>query len=540
MTAPATVIDLPVTAVRSRRIAWEKAWWVPLLVILAAQAWLSVKLIAVNYGSGDEGRYIYAGHQLIYELWHGGGSPYYETYFSGAPVLYPVLAAMADHLGGLVQVGLLSLAFMLSATALLFAVTRRLFGYWPGLLAAGLFAGIVLTQNLGALATYDSMSLMLMAAAVYVAIRTGDTEPHASRWLLALPVALLAANATKYMTLVFDPVIIGLAAMQVREFSRIWRRCVALSAATVALLALTLFLAGSAYLNGLLFSTLARNGTAAVFATAASTDGVILRTSWGWIGLSVAAAGLALVIALLVRRDRRQAGLIAVLLLASTIVTLEALHLHTIESMRKHDDFAAWYACAAAGSLALIRTRHRWVQLLAGTTALVAVVSAGMYSRSTGSASFEVMRSPTLADTAYILKPYLELPHGRFLLGGFTDDEILYDIHLNVPWFDHVDDIYIKYPIPGRGGDAHGQARGPACFELKPHCMYLEGIAGYRAAIHAHWLAMISMVGNHGIKQDWQIEQAVRSTPGYILLTEIGKAPTWILASAYQGGHHAR
>ena len=24
--------------------------------------------------------YIYSGHQLIYEMWHGGGSPYYEGY----------------------------------------------------------------------------------------------------------------------------------------------------------------------------------------------------------------------------------------------------------------------------------------------------------------------------------------------------------------------------------------------------------------------------------------------------------------------------
>jgi hypothetical protein len=65
----------------------------PLLIILAAQAFLTVRLSTGAYASGDEGRYIYAGHQLIYELWHGGGSPYYETSFSGAPVIFPVATA---------------------------------------------------------------------------------------------------------------------------------------------------------------------------------------------------------------------------------------------------------------------------------------------------------------------------------------------------------------------------------------------------------------------------------------------------------------
>ena len=134
-------------ATKRPAVTWGKLWWMPLVVILAVQAVLSARLMPGAYVSGDEGRYIYAGHQLIYEFWHGGGSPYYETYFSGAPVIYPVLAAMADHVGGLVAVRLLSLCFMLTATTLLFATTRRLFGYLSGLLAAGLFAGLGLTQT---------------------------------------------------------------------------------------------------------------------------------------------------------------------------------------------------------------------------------------------------------------------------------------------------------------------------------------------------------------------------------------------------------
>ena len=51
----------------------------PLALILVVQAVLSARLLHTS-GSPPAMRrcYIYTGHQLIYELFHGGGSPYYE------------------------------------------------------------------------------------------------------------------------------------------------------------------------------------------------------------------------------------------------------------------------------------------------------------------------------------------------------------------------------------------------------------------------------------------------------------------------------
>ena len=528
----------------SPRAAAAAAWparrlpWAALALILTVQALLSVHLLSHSYASGDEGRYVYAGHQLIHELWHGGGSPYYETYFSGTPVIYPVLAAVADHLGGLAEVRLASLVFMLIATSLLFATTRRLFGTWPGVLAAALFAGLGLTQDLGALATPDAMSLMLTAAATYCAVRTGDAEPHATSWLLAVPAALLAANATKYMTVLFDPVVILLAALQVSDggWRRVLKRLVALSLATLAVLGVALSLAGVAYVKGILFSTIARKaGTQAVFAATRVPLTVIVANSWNWIGIAIATGAISLLNAIALRRNWKIIAIIALFLIAGTMVTAEGLHLHTVESLRKHDDFAAWFACAAAGAVAYgLRLPGRRA-LRAAVIALVAAVPvvSGLHYTQLARSTFEAGGSRMPLHVAALLKPYLELPGGRYLLGGIGDDEILYMDHLTIPWYRHVDDLYIKYPIPGRGGDSHGQAAGPVCLSLAPHCMYLEGVAGYRAAIQAHWFSLISMWDDHRSAQDAEIMQAVEHTPGYVLLARAGGAPIWIYGPDY-------
>ena len=106
------------------------------------------------------------------------------------------------------------------------------------------------------------------------------------------------------------------------------------------------------------------------------------------------------------------------------------------------------------------------------------------------------------------------------------------------PGTHYVNDVYFKYPIPGRGraGAATPADRFPgrACTSLRPRCTYLEGEQAYQAAIRAGWFAVISLVGNHGIALDTVIHQAVTHTPGYVLLTRAGGAPTWIYAPAYR------
>jgi hypothetical protein len=513
--------------------------WVPLALILAAQAILSARLFHLGIASPDESLYLYGGHQLIFELWHGGGSPYYETYFSGAPVIYPILAAMVDHVGGLAAVRLMSTVFMLTATGTLFASTRHLVGYWPGVAAAGLFAGLGLTQDLGAYATYDAMSLALTALAAFCAAHTADSDRHATRWLLLVPAVLLAANATKYATILFDPAVIGIAALQVADqgIRRVMNRFAALAASTSCVLGLAAFLAGGAYVKGIMFTTVDRSGgTQPVLGSIYTPTVKIISESWSWIGVVLALGAAAALLALLIRRDVKSVALPALLTVAGLLVTVEAIRLHSDESMRKHDDIGAWFTCIAAGyAFAYIqnmagngRTRH----VVVGVASMAVLLSGAYYSLQSA-ATYEAADDSAYLSAYSALRPYFN-DSGRYLFGGVTEYQVLYVDHVSVPWYDYVNDVYIKYPIPGHGGDPRGQTPGRACLVLRAGCMYLESAAGYRAAIHAHWFTMISLIANHGISQDKVIEQAVSQTPGYVLLTAIGGMPTWIYAPAYE------
>lgn len=521
-----------------RRADW--AGYVPLAVTVAAQAVLTARLIPTAIASHDEAGYIYAGHQLIHELWHGGGSPYYETYFSGAPVLYPVLAALIDHVGGLTAVRLASTLFMGAATVLAFVTTKRLFGYFAAIVSATLFAGLGLTQDLGAYATYDSLAIMLVAVAAYCAVRSADS----SFWLIMLPVSLVAANAVKYATLLFDPIVIALAATQAGNWKEAARRIAAVGVTAAPLLGVFAVLAGGAYIKGILFSTLSRKAGGQTLIGASSQPATVIMALTGrWIGAVLALGVVALIIATCAQRDRKRAAVVTVLVIAGMLVTFEALRLHSDESMRKHDDYGAWFTCITAGyavDWVVWQARHKYLRLAASILALAGVIAIGAHYSALALDTYEAGRNSEvswppskLLPFFAVMKPYLTHSGGRYLVGGVVEDQLLYTDHITVPWYNYVNDVYIKYPVPGRGGDASGQVHGRACTVLAPGCMYLEGAAGFQAAIRAHWFALVSMVGNHGVRQDREIAAAVAHTPGYVLLTRVGGAPTWIYAPAY-------
>ena len=233
----------------------------PLLAVLAVQAALSASMVRARTAFGDEALYLSAGH-LEWSHWlHGTPIPAYQTWFSGAPVIYPPIGAIADSLGGLAAARLLSLVFMLGVTSLVWGTaTRLLDDQRAAFFAAALFAVLAPTLHLGSFATYDAPALLLLAAATWCAAGARSGQ-HATRRMIAAGILLALANATKYATALYDPTVLGVA------FLSSWpdagwqvalRRAALLAGIAAAVLAVLLALGGPGYLTGIRVTTTGR------------------------------------------------------------------------------------------------------------------------------------------------------------------------------------------------------------------------------------------------------------------------------------------
>ncbi len=349
LTAPVTLAQADTaragTGPRITRRALQSLPW-PLLAIATVQAALSLRLVPSNTAFQDEALYLWAGHMEWSHWLHGAPIPAFQTYFSGAPVVYPPLGALADTYGGLAAARLLSLCLMLGATCLLYYVTLRVFDSRSAFFGAALFAGLGATQFLGALATYDAMAVALLALATWLGIRTADTRPGPGIALLVLAGSALAlADATKYAASLFDPVVIAAVAAYV------WRRRgrrAGLVAAACPLLTLTAMLGaailagGHAYWLGITVTTLARSGSDT------PAPGVLYASAL-WIGSVAILAVIGTVAACVRHRRWTIASMAGVLCGALFLAPVQQARIHTITSLFKHVGFGAWFGCIIAG-----------------------------------------------------------------------------------------------------------------------------------------------------------------------------------------------
>jgi hypothetical protein len=315
----------------------------PLLLVLAVQAALSLRLVWADTAFQDEATYLWAGH-LEWAHWlHGTAIPPFAPFFSGAPVIYPAVGALADSLGGLAAARILSLAFMLMATALLWGTARRLCGRRAAFFAAALFAVLGPTLHLGAFATYDALSVFGVALAAWCVVRAGGSG-EGTGWMVAAGAALAVGNATAYSSALFDPVVLVLALVTtVPSGARLAaRRGSILVLVVVALLTAGLLVGGSSYRTGIEQTTLARvaGGNSAVS---------VLTQAWSWTGLVIVLALCGVIISWAGRRGWPRTALLAVLTVAGLLGPLEQAHLQTLASLNKHVGLGAWFAAIAAG-----------------------------------------------------------------------------------------------------------------------------------------------------------------------------------------------
>jgi hypothetical protein len=412
----------------------------PLFAVLGIQAILSLRLIWSNTAFLDEATYIWAGRVELWHLADGMPVPPYATYFSGAPVIYPPLAGLADIVGGLAGARMLSLAFMLGATCLLWGSARRLFGRRAALGAVSVFASIGSTQFLGSLATFDAMALFLLALSAWLVIAARDRAD--STWLLMAAAGTLAlANATKYATGLFDPVVVGLAILISPQGIKagIGRGGMVLGC-TIGLVGGMLAVAGSWYVAGLQYTTLSR-------AAGSQSPVLVMADSAKWIGFVVSAAAAAVVIAW--RRNRELAMVTALLAAAGLLAPLNQARIHTMVSLDKHVDFGAWFTCIAAGyAIAAVTAagRRRWVHIASALLASAGVIyPLGAAGRAQ---AYDFMHS--WPDTTQVSTELLRLTRiypGKVL----AEDYVVpgYYLESQIPWQEWASTWYFLYRAPG-------------------------------------------------------------------------------------------
>jgi len=330
---------------RQDQVLWRHlpSWW-PLLAVLAVQAGLSLRLVRADTAFQDEAAYLWAGH-LEWAHWlHGAPVPPFSSYFSGSPVIYPPIGALADAVGNVAGARILSLAFMLGATALLWGAADRLYGHRAAFFAAALFAALGPTLHLGAFATYDAMAVFLVALAAWLVVRAGDNGDQTGR-MVAAGVALALANATAYSSALFDPIVVLIAVLTVFPKpggKTAARRIAIILVVVVTLLLVGLLIGGSSYLNGISVTTLHRTPGAA---SAPS----VLADGWSWTGVVLILAVCGIIVSWVGRQGRRRTWLLAVLTIAAIQGPAEQANLHTAASLNKHVGLGAWFAAIAAG-----------------------------------------------------------------------------------------------------------------------------------------------------------------------------------------------
>lgn len=322
-----------------------------LMAIMALQAALSLR--NRNTAFMDEALYLYSGHLELGHLVLG--APLYDnfvTYFSGSPVLYPVIGALADQVGGVFAARLLSLLFMLGATGMLYLTTRRMFGVRAGLFAAALFGTTESVAFVGGLATYDAPAVFLLALAMWIVVRSGR-----SAWpfyqLAVIP--LILAVGTKYAALLFVPTVLVLAGISTLVQSGRWwalLRPAALGLTFGAMVYGLIRLAGPGYAAGISSTTTAR-------AQGSTPTGQILREVAQWGGVMFAVALFGAVVYVVRPKFALDAGeqpgrigraaLGCVLVGTALLAPADQLHLHTDVSLYKHVGFGLLFAAPLAG-----------------------------------------------------------------------------------------------------------------------------------------------------------------------------------------------
>lgn len=348
-----------------RRSADAWALW----SILAAQATLTLPWMWRTSAYTDEALYLKAAQAAWPKLLAEASS------FPGLPVIYPPLAGAFESVGGLIGARILSLLFMLGATTLVYLMGDRMFGRVPGLLAALLFAVCGIVVHLGAAATFDPMALFLLVLALFAGVKMRDGGVI---WVLICPIALAAANATKYATIAWDPLIVGTIILYGWSKGRSLAIVLGTSVlATTGVIDFGILLLGGANLaEGVLRNTVDPSAQVGVPSSAVSVLGhAMLMTG---LILLIALAGIW--VSFVKRMPGTATAFLCLLVLAALLAPIEQARVHEINSLDENMGFGLPFAALGAGyALGAWRQwlgrQRQWGKIVATTAAAVTVIT---------------------------------------------------------------------------------------------------------------------------------------------------------------------
>jgi hypothetical protein len=312
--------------------AWARlgtaARW-PIVVILIAQAALSLRLMWRDSAAAAEAAYLTSRH-LDPGHWLPGAA-------------------------GLTAGRLLSLALMLTATTLLHGTTRRLYDRRSAFFAAALFAGLTGTAFLGAFASGDAVSAALLAAAAWLGAQAAVRRDGAQAGLAAAAgVAAALSVAAGYGA---GPA--GLAGVGLTTLA-VWRSCGSRAAARAAATAggglvtascAVVLLAGPASggAEAVPLHSWLTAGWLAGGAGRAGWPAVLLTGSGRSLAVLAALAAAGAVVTILARQGWPASALSVLLAAAALLIPAETIRAQAGAWMAVPECCGAWLGCIIAG-----------------------------------------------------------------------------------------------------------------------------------------------------------------------------------------------
>ena len=367
-----------------------------------------------NTAFGDEALYMWAGHVELTQWFHhaAGQVTTYDSYFSGAPQLYPPLAAMADSIGGLMGARILSLIFMLGTTILLYSTANRLSGRKAALFSCALWLACEPNLRMGGYATYDPMAIFCICLALWAAVKAADSRYHGG--LVGLSAAAAAIGCvTAYSYAIYLPVVVIIGYLAwTRGRGYKWALIsaagmVICTGALVALIPTMLHL-----WHGISFTTIHRD-----ISRDRETRASILQTAWSYAGLLTVVSTAAAVVAIAAAKDLPNRILRCALLGAAFVVPVyQILIAKTGWALDKHLSVGLWCVVLVAGmGLSAISWPKLKAPVLvaAASMALAVPVFDGWFS------AYGIQRSwPDLSNLVAAVRPLAASEHGYLYIGA--------------------------------------------------------------------------------------------------------------------------